>query len=150
MTQDQQAKIRALKQLLADAETRLSEAMVCMDGAFVLTLHANVRIPTLLQFNIVAAIYCVCWQAAAQAEADEREAAHEDAVSALREQLAAEATRLQDLAVKAADDATAHAAATVKLDSELNDAKLLASEATQELQTLHAKACFLLMLCTSV
>lgn len=86
-------------------------------------------------------------QAAAKAEADEREAAHEGAVIALRKQLAAETAQLQDVAAKAADDATAHAAATAKLDSELCAAKLLASGATQELETLRAKACSVLLLC---
>lgn len=85
--------------------------------------------------------HLACLQAAAQAQADEREAAHEGAVSALRKQIAAEAAQLQDMAAKAADDATTHAAATAKLDSELCAAKLLASGATQELQTLRAKAC---------
>lgn len=94
------------------------------------------RVPMTLIF-----FFRACWQAAAQAEADERKAAHEDAVSALRKQLAAEAAQLQDMARKAADDATAHAIATAKLDSELCDAKLSASEANQELQTLRAKAC---------
>ena len=84
---------------------------------------------------------CACWQAAAQAKADEREAAHEDAVSTLRKELAAEAEQLQDMAGKAADDTTAHAAATAKLDSELCDAKNMASGAAQELQALRTKAC---------
>ena len=92
--------------------------------------------------------HLACLQAAAKAEADEREAAHEGAISALRKQLAAEAAKLQDMAAKAADDATAHAAATAKLDSELCAAKVLASGATQELETLRAKACFVLLLCT--
>ena len=92
--------------------------------------------------------HLACLQAAAQAEADERKAAHEGAVGALRKQLAAEAAQLQDVAAKAADDATAHATAIAKLDSELCAAKLLASGATQELETLRAKACFVLLLCT--
>ena len=107
----------------------------------------------------ITAYGCVCMntantyilhalQAAAKAEADECEAAHEVAVSALRKQLAAEAAQLQDMAAKAADDATAHADATAKLDSELCAAQLLASGATEELQTLSAKACYEFVLLT--